>query len=143
MAKSFLAAIFGLFLAYLGFNMLLTGIGITFLSAWISVLGINTGLLTSISIVGAIIGLAFAYFGSRLYFENEEQLSTLIFGILGLVLALGGAGIALGSGGTGLLVGLTVISIGLSFIGYAFKIKPLDPLTKITTSYKRLIGVRS
>jgi len=141
MVKSFIIAIIGLFIAYVGINLILTGIGVTFLSAWLTALGFNTSFLTTLSVGGVILGIAATYFGSKIYFENEEKLATLILGILGLLLTLSGASIALGSGGSALLIGLIVISIGLSFIGYAFKIRPLEPLTQITTSYKKLLGV--
>lgn len=148
MSKSLFIAIIGLFLAYLGINMILAGIGITFILAWVNLFGISTttgslSFLTGLSIAGAIVGIIITYFGSKLYFQNETEVGKLLFGILGLLITLSGVSIALGSGGTAVFIGLIVISIGLSFLGYAFKIRPLEPLTKIVNSYKKLIGVRS
>jgi hypothetical protein len=97
--------------------------------------------IVALAVLDIILGLIGLYFGSRMFFKNEDKFTKSLFGIFGLLVILIGAIVAIGGSEAivPIFIGLLIISIGLSFIAYAWNIKALNTFGKLLKMYRGVV----
>lgn len=146
MAKSTLAAILGLILAFIGANLAAMGFIAGGISALLGLVGFNLAELIAFSVVSLVAGAIMFIIGSKIALDNETPFIRLGIAGVGLYLALA-AIIAFVSGtvsfGAPLFGALVLLSLGVSMMMYGIPgLKPLSPMQKLIDLYKKVLGIK-
>lgn len=148
---SFFKGLIGIFLFFGGLYLIWAAVAGSFFWGVIGAMtGINVSICLGLFFFEAIIGILAAYFGLKMFFENETGTLRLIIGLGGIGtiilavvfgVALIGATMGLGVAVAGIAV-IIMLGLGAAMVDFGFSLKILPYADQIVNLERRLVGAR-
>jgi hypothetical protein len=142
--KSTLVGFIGLVIGGMGILLAAGGLSSLALSVIIGFLGINLSWIAPLGLLNVAIGIAMAWVGMKLYFDNETALTKMLIGVAGIGIVILAVLLAIACIATADIIGvfafLILVSMGVAFIQYGFSIHILKPMDRLMALFKKMVA---